>query len=102
MLFNIHTYINPAIALTDESSCSDRLFEMGFAAQLREIMKAMEGSNARRQTLLFSATMPSVLVEFARAGLREPKIVRLDVETKISPLLKVFALMSACGLFSPS
>ena len=28
-------------------------------------------------------------VEFARAGLREPQIVRLDTETKISDDLKV-------------
>lgn len=38
-----------------------------------------------RQTLLFSATMPSALAEFARAGLKEPELVRLDADTKISP-----------------
>lgn len=30
-----------------------------------------------RQTLLFSATMPKALAEFARAGLKEPELVRL-------------------------
>lgn len=29
----------------------------------------------RRQTLLFSATMPKALAEFARAGLKEPELV---------------------------
>jgi len=64
---------------------ADRLFEMGFAAQLTEILHALPPS---RQTLLFSATLPSSLVEFARAGLQEPSLVRLDAETKISPDLE--------------
>ncbi|KAH7080361.1 ATP-dependent RNA helicase DBP10 [Paraphoma chrysanthemicola] len=64
---------------------ADRLFEMGFAAQLSEILVALPTS---RQTLLFSATLPKSLVEFARAGLQEPKLIRLDAESKISPDLK--------------
>ncbi|KJZ77903.1 ATP-dependent RNA helicase DBP10 [Hirsutella minnesotensis 3608] len=64
---------------------ADRLFEMGFAAQLTEILHALPPS---RQTLLFSATLPTSLVEFARAGLQEPSLVRLDAETKVSPDLE--------------
>lgn len=64
---------------------ADRLFEMGFATQLTEILHALPPS---RQTLLFSATLPSSLVEFARAGLQEPSLVRLDAETKVSPDLE--------------
>lgn len=64
---------------------ADRLFEMGFATQLTEIM---HGLPANRQTLLFSATLPKSLVEFARAGLQEPKLIRLDTESKISPDLQ--------------
>ncbi|KAK3944912.1 ATP-dependent RNA helicase dbp-10 [Diplogelasinospora grovesii] len=64
---------------------ADRLFEMGFAAQLTEILHALPPS---RQTLLFSATLPSSLVEFARAGLQDPSLVRLDAETKVSPDLE--------------
>ncbi|KAJ9663752.1 ATP-dependent RNA helicase dbp10 [Coniosporium apollinis] len=64
---------------------ADRLFEMGFAAQLTEILHALPTS---RQTLLFSATLPKSLVEFARAGLQEPKLIRLDAESKISPDLE--------------
>ena len=64
---------------------ADRLFEMGFAAQLTEILHALPQS---RQTLLFSATLPKSLVEFARAGLQEPNLVRLDAESKISPDLQ--------------
>lgn len=64
---------------------ADRLFEMGFAAQLAEIMHSLPPN---RQTLLFSATLPKSLVEFARAGLQEPKLVRLDAESKIAPGLE--------------
>ena len=64
---------------------ADRLFEMGFAVQLTEILHALPAS---RQTLLFSATLPKSLVEFARAGLQEPRLIRLDAESKVSPDLK--------------
>jgi ATP-dependent RNA helicase DDX54/DBP10 len=64
---------------------ADRLFEMGFASQLSEILHGLPTS---RQTLLFSATLPKSLVEFARAGLQEPKLVRLDAESKVSPDLE--------------
>ncbi|KAL3641717.1 putative DEAD-box ATP-dependent RNA helicase 29 [Castilleja foliolosa] len=67
----------------DEADC---LFSMGFAEQLHRILAKL-GEN--RQTLLFSATMPSALAEFAKAGLRDPELVRLDLETRISPDLKL-------------
>ena len=38
---------------------------MGFAEQLQEILARLPGSH---QTVLFSATLPKLLVEFARAG----------------------------------
>lgn len=73
---------------------ADRLFEMGFAEQLAEIL---HGLPSTRQTLLFSATLPKSLVEFARAGLQEPSLVRLDTESKISPDLQnaFFAVKSS-------
>ncbi|KAI2568129.1 DDX54 isoform 4, partial [Pan troglodytes] len=43
---------------------ADRLFEMGFAEQLQEIIARLPGGH---QTVLFSATLPKLLVEFARA-----------------------------------
>ncbi|KAJ1823354.1 ATP-dependent RNA helicase dbp10, partial [Coemansia sp. RSA 2599] len=60
---------------------ADRLFELGFAVQLRELLARL---SANRQTLLFSATLPSTLVDFAKAGLQDPELIRLDVESKIS------------------
>ncbi|XP_072207538.1 ATP-dependent RNA helicase DDX54 isoform X2 [Excalfactoria chinensis] len=65
---------------------ADRLFEMGFAEQLQEILARLPGGH---QTVLFSATLPKLLVEFARAGLTEPMLIRLDVESKLSEQLKL-------------
>uniref|UniRef100_A0A8C6ECD5 ATP-dependent RNA helicase DDX54 n=1 Tax=Moschus moschiferus TaxID=68415 RepID=A0A8C6ECD5_MOSMO len=64
---------------------ADRLFEMGFAEQLQEIIGRLPGSH---QTVLFSATLPKLLVEFARAGLTEPVLIRLDVDSKLNEQLK--------------
>ena len=55
---------------------------MGFADQLRELMATLP---EQRQCLLFSATMPKALVHFARAGLNNPELIRLDTDTKVSP-----------------
>jgi len=65
---------------------ADRLFEMGFSEQLQEILKRLPES---RQTLLFSATLPKMLVDFANAGLVSPRLIRLDTETKLSTELKL-------------
>eukprot|EP00268_Persea_americana_P013770 TRINITY_DN1611_c0_g1_i4.p1 TRINITY_DN1611_c0_g1~~TRINITY_DN1611_c0_g1_i4.p1 ORF type:complete len:788 (+),score=170.54 TRINITY_DN1611_c0_g1_i4:1861-4224(+) len=67
----------------DEADC---LFGMGFAEQLHKILLQLSET---RQTLLFSATLPSALAEFAKAGLRDPQLVRLDLDTRISPDLKL-------------
>jgi ATP-dependent RNA helicase DDX54/DBP10 len=66
---------------------ADRLFEMGFKEQLNEILSKLPVDN--RQTLLFSATLPQSLVEFARAGLQNPVLIRLDVESKLSDKLRM-------------
>ncbi|KZW00235.1 DEAD-domain-containing protein [Exidia glandulosa HHB12029] len=65
---------------------ADRLFELGFAVAMNEILGRLPSS---RQTLLFSATLPKTLVEFAKAGLQNPKLVRLDAESKISADLRM-------------
>ena len=83
---------------------ADRLFEMGLGDQLREILARLPDtrylvtSSPRiifqspcfsRQTVLFSATLPKLLVDFAKAGLTDPTLVRLDVETKVPDTLKL-------------
>ncbi|XP_031193537.1 ATP-dependent RNA helicase DDX54 isoform X2 [Mastomys coucha] len=69
---------------------ADRLFEMGFAEQLQEIIGRLPGG---QQTVLFSATLPKLLVEFARAGLTEPVLIRLDVDAKLNEQLKTSFLL---------
>ena len=65
---------------------ADRLFEMGLGDQLREILARLPDT---RQTALFSATLPKLLVDFAKAGLTDPTLVRLDVDAKIPETLKM-------------
>ncbi|KAJ1678850.1 ATP-dependent RNA helicase dbp10, partial [Spiromyces aspiralis] len=65
---------------------ADRLFEMGFSVQLHELLHRLPPS---RQTLLFSATLPSTSVDFAKAGLNDPQLIRLDVDSKISKDLEM-------------
>lgn len=54
---------------------ADQLFELGFAEQLNDILGRLPEV---RQMVLFSATLPKMLVEFARAGLREPVLIRYE------------------------
>ncbi|BEI82928.1 hypothetical protein CcaverHIS002_0307960 [Cutaneotrichosporon cavernicola] len=65
---------------------ADRLFEMGFEVQLREILHRLPTT---RHNLLFSATLPTTLAEFAKAGLNNPAFIRLDTEHRISPDLEL-------------
>lgn len=65
---------------------ADRLFEMGFAEQLNELLASLP---EKRQSMLFSATLPRTLVDFAKAGLINPVLVRLDAESKISDNLEM-------------
>lgn len=72
------------LCILDEA---DRLIEMGFASQLREISKSMPESC---QKALLSATMPKVLVEFTKSGFAvDPTVVRLDQEASVSAELRI-------------
>lgn len=75
---------NVEVVVFDEA---DRLFEPGFKEfeQVNEICQRLPES---KQTLLFSATMPQKLADFAKVGLKNPLFIRLDVETNLSDTLK--------------
>lgn len=53
---------------------ADRLFEMGFGEQLTETLRRLPES---KQMVMFSATLPKQMVDFAKAGLSDPVLIRL-------------------------
>ncbi|KAL3917337.1 MAG: hypothetical protein SGILL_004761, partial [Bacillariaceae sp.] len=82
----------PDFTLRDCQMCildeADRLLEMGFALQLRQIQKSLPDSRCQR--VLLSATMPKMLVEFTKGGFtHDPQVVRLDQEATVSEELRI-------------
>jgi len=80
---------------------ADRLFEMGFAEQLKAITDRMPQN---RQSLLFSATINSQVKDFTLSGMKEYRMVQVDRDSKLSDFLKLhfFVVRSAekeAGLF---
>jgi ATP-dependent RNA helicase DDX54/DBP10 len=64
----------------------DRLFEMGFAEQLKSITACMPAS---RQSLLFSATISEDVRNFTLAGIKDYRLVQVDKDSKLSEQLKI-------------
>ncbi|MCI4324565.1 MAG: DEAD/DEAH box helicase [Thermoplasmata archaeon] len=65
-------FTNLEILVLDEA---DRMLDMGFLPDVRRILSRLP---RRRQTMLFSATMPPEVVRLARDFLTEPKTVQVD------------------------
>jgi ATP-dependent RNA helicase RhlE len=71
-----------SIVVLDEA---DRMFDMGFAPAVRQIMEKVP---AERQTLLFSATMPKEVVQLANSYLRDPLRIEVSPAGEASELVR--------------
>jgi ATP-dependent RNA helicase DDX54/DBP10 len=75
---------NCQMCVLDEA---DRLMEMGFSAQIREIGRTMP---EYCQKVMLSATMPKILIEFTKTGFcTDPHVVRLDQDCSVSEDLRI-------------
>jgi ATP-independent RNA helicase DbpA len=66
---------------------ADRMLDMGFADAIDSILERLP---ARRQTLLFSATMPTSIREISRQFQREPVDVTIANELDAAPIEQIF------------
>lgn len=69
---------------------ADKLFEAGYREQLDEII-ALVGR--QRQTVMLSATIPDVLTDFARAGMREYVFAKIESEYMLNEKLEMHMLL---------
>ncbi|KAH8742025.1 hypothetical protein FG386_003527 [Cryptosporidium ryanae] len=65
---------------------ADRLFEMSLLDQVEKILETIP---INKQCILVSATIPTELVSFSRAKLKEPEIIKIDSDYILSETLEL-------------
>jgi ATP-dependent RNA helicase RhlE len=81
----IYRPVGPFTLILDEA---DQMFDMGFLPALKRIIARLP---ARRQTLLFSATMPAEIERLGRAVLRDPVTVSVGPQGVAAPSVSQMA-----------
>ena len=76
---------------------ADKMFEMGFADDVRDIIRQ---TPQYRQTLLFSATISSEVIDLSERYMKEPEIVRVDIYVEKSYLKQAYYNVSTRDKFS--
>ena len=64
---------------------ADRMLDMGFLPAIRRILAVLP---AKRQTLLFSATMSGDIEQLARSTMKEPKVIEVSPRGKAASMVE--------------
>ncbi|OGH65011.1 MAG: hypothetical protein A2821_00860 [Candidatus Magasanikbacteria bacterium RIFCSPHIGHO2_01_FULL_41_23] len=81
-----------SVVVLDEA---DRMFDIGFAPQIKQILSLVP---VKRQTLLFSATMPSEIVQIAHKFMQAPQRVEVSpAGTAAAPVVQSAYVISKEG-----
>lgn len=67
---------------------ADRMLDMGFLPAIRQVLSLLP---AKRQTLLFSATMSSSIEQLARSTTKDPKLVEVNTRGQAASLVEQIA-----------
>jgi ATP-dependent RNA helicase RhlE len=67
---------------------ADRMLDMGFLPAIRRVLSLLP---AKRQTLLFSATMSSSIEQLARSTTKDPKLVEVSTRGRAATLVDQIA-----------
>jgi ATP-dependent RNA helicase DeaD len=73
---------NVSIVVLDEA---DEMLDMGFIADIEKILQTTPAS---RQTMLYSATMPTEILKIAKRHMRDPLKIAINVTDIITPKIK--------------
>ncbi len=70
------------VVVLDEA---DEMLDMGFIADIEKILQTTPES---RQTMLYSATMPTEILKIAKRHMRDPLKIQINVKDIIAPKIK--------------